>query len=184
MRSNRGSRRLVVAVLALGGVAGLVADGAGIDLVLVGALHSGSDVRELAMSDVARRALIWPHGVVSAPDSVDWRDDGQGGLVITLVDDSLVGLGPEGRFDLSPGRYDLDTPLLLTDGRTTLYLSSGRLDVTGGQLAYSRPVVRRNPRGDFAIVAGLLVAITVMLRAARRKRGGRHEAGGGSRRGS
>lgn len=142
--------------------------------VVEAARDTSGGFRALALPEVGRRALVWPEGVVTVPDSLPWFEFGAAGLACALQPAALVGIGAGGRFTATAGSYRLDTPLLLTDDRVVAFMTAGWLDVASGGVTYRRPAVRRDTRGDYAILAGLILATAVLLRAIRR-RGGRSQ---------
>lgn len=166
---RRLSRRLpLLAALLLGGGAGASEP---VLLVVEAARDTTAGFVALSLPDLGRRVLAWPEGVISVPDTAVWLESGRDGLAFALAAPPLAGVGAGGRFPAEPGRYKLDTPLVLQDGLVVACLSDGELEVAPGRFVYRRPGKRHDQRGDLLLLAGLVVATAVLLRAAgRRKR--------------
>ncbi|MEZ4389326.1 MAG: hypothetical protein R3D98_17400 [Candidatus Krumholzibacteriia bacterium] len=113
--------------------------------------------------------LAWPEGLVAVPDTLAWLAEGEADLGFALVADRAVALGAAGVLALEPGRFEIDTPLLLTDGRLSAFLAAGRLEVTADRLIYRQPAARVARGGTLLILAGVVVATAVLLRAVRRR---------------
>ncbi len=113
--------------------------------------------------------LAWPEGVVVTEAGVPWLPDGQQGLAFAL-DGPLRGAGAGGLFTARPGRFTIDTPLYLAAGGVRAYLQSGELIVAADRLEYRRPHAAADPRGDYLLLAGLVVATGILLHLARRRR--------------
>lgn len=138
-------------------------------LVVTAAQDTSGAFQSVLLPELGRRVLVWDEGVLSLPDSALWLDDHGSGLAFAVHGATLVGVGGGGRFRIQPGRYDLDTPLLLTDGALVAYLSAGKLEVGADRLVYRRPQKRRDSRGDLFILGGVVLATAVLLRAVRQR---------------
>jgi len=138
-------------------------------LVIVAARDTTAGFVALPLAASGRRALVWPEGVVVVPDSIPWLEAGQQGLAIPLSA-PLEGAGAGGSLPLAAGRYDLDTPLYLGSGEVTAYLTGGVLEVAADELRYRRARPARDPRADYLLLAGLVLATGVLLHQARRRR--------------
>lgn len=142
-------------------------------LVIVEAQDAAGIFKDLLLPESERRALVWPEGVLIMPDTLPWLDDGSSGLAFELRESSLTSVGHGGLFRLHPGRYEIDTPLVISDGEFVLSLCGGELEVNDDRIIYYRPRSRgeqvRNRRGEYYIVAGLVLATALLLRAARRR---------------
>ena len=142
-------------------------------LVIAAAQDTAGVFRALSLPELGRRALLWPEGILTLAESLPWLDDGDAGLQFTLGDPPLTGIGSGGRFDIRPGRYGLDTPLWLSDGHVALFVTAGTIEVTEDRITYERPPDRaKRPdgkRGEYYILAGLVLATAMLLRAAYRR---------------
>jgi hypothetical protein len=174
---------VILAVLVIAVATAAALPGADTTVLVISAAQDTSRVfGALTISGQATRALFWPEGVLTTPETMIWRAAGPDGLAFDLRTAALGGVSTGGRFALQPGRYDLDVPLLLSDGAVTVALTAGRLEVAPGRITYSRPPARRDPRGDYYILAGLILATAILLRAARRRSGRGNRDGGRSAR--
>jgi hypothetical protein len=142
-------------------------------MVLTGAQDSSGVFQVLELNQLGRRALVWPEGVLTQPGDAPWQENEAGELLFYLSDPGLFGIGSQGRFRFQQGRYDLDTPLLISDGELTVYLSAGILDVGPDRIIYFRPpgASKQKPgrRGEYYVLAGLVLATALLLRAARKR---------------
>lgn len=116
-----------------------------------------------------RRILAWSAGVVSTPDTLAWLAEGDDDLAFVMVADHASAQGVAGTLPLTPGRYDIDTPILLTDGRLVAFLASGRLEVRADRLVYQVPTAPIERGGALYILAGVALATVVLLRALYRR---------------
>ena len=138
-------------------------------LVVEAARDTTAGFRAQVLPEQGRRALTWPHGVITLPDTMAWLEHGETGLAFSLHAATLAGVGAGGRFVGEPGRYKLDTPLYLGDNALVACLAAGELEVSPGFVIYRQPVKRRDQRGDWLLLGGLILATGVLLRAARRR---------------
>ncbi len=138
-------------------------------LVVAAAQDTSGGFRVVQLAELGLRALVWPEGMITIPDSLPWYDDGESGLAIALDVADLAGIGAGGRFRPRPGRFELDTPLVLIDGSVYASFTSGSLEIEDGRLTYRRPPAKRGARGDYYVLAGLVLATAVLLRAVRRR---------------
>lgn len=116
-----------------------------------------------------QRVLAWPEGVVSMPDSLPWLAEGDEDLAFSLIPDRVTALGADGVLPLVAGRYDIDMPIMLTDGRLTAFLAAGRLDVGAEALHYRTPTPPVARGGTLYVLAGVALATVVLLRALYRR---------------
>lgn len=170
---------LLLSAASVSGSTGSLEDGA-VLLVITAAQDTNRAFGALGADVQARRTLFWPEGLLITPDTMTWRSDGPEDLAFVLRAADLGAFSTGGRFDLHVGRYSLDVPLLLSDGVLTAVLTGGNLVVEPDRILYSRPPVKRDPRGDYYILAGLILATAILLRAVRRRVGRRDRQGGGS----
>ena len=138
-------------------------------LIVEAARDTTAGFRAQALPEQGRRALTWPHGVITLPDTTAWLEHGETGLAFRLRVESLAGVGAGGRFTVVPGRYTLDTPLYLGDDALVACLAAGELEISPGYVVYRQPVKRRDQRGDYMLLGGLVLATAVLLRSARRR---------------
>ena len=166
-----GNKRMVplltAVLIAVAVTAGAQAES--LELVIEAARDTTQGFAARDLERQSRRLLAWPEGVVSLPDSVVWREGGATGLAFRLDSAKIAGGSAAGLMRLVPGRYDLDTPVYLGDGTISAMFSAGRLEVTPGRILYRRPASRIASRGTLFLLAGLVLATGVMLRAARRR---------------
>ncbi len=157
---------LGLAVLLLGAAA--VAEASGGLFVFKAAADSVGALRATDLVGSGQRALVWESGVVTMPDSLACEPYGADDLAVATLP-GLSGITARGRFDLAPGRYDLDEPLLLTDGRMAAYLTSGTLDVETGLVVYARPSHPKNTHASYLLLAGIVLGTWVLLLNLRRR---------------
>jgi hypothetical protein len=113
--------------------------------------------------------LTWPHGVITVADTTAWLEHGETGLAFRLRASSLAGVGAGGRFVGEPGSYEIDTPLYLGDQELVACLAAGELEISPGFVIYRLPHHRRDQRGDFMLLGGIILATAVLLRSVRRR---------------
>jgi LPXTG-motif cell wall-anchored protein len=138
-------------------------------LVIEAAQDTSQAFRAIELLELERRALVWPEGMVSLPDTMAWLEAGSGSLAFELHPNDLVGFGAGGRFHVRPGTYDLDLPLMLADQQIIAVLTGGQLEIQDDQIVYRRPATGRDTRGDYFILGGLILATAVLLMAIRRR---------------
>ncbi len=138
-------------------------------LVVEAARDTTAGFRAQVLPELGRRALTWPDGVITLPDTMAWLEHDADGLAFRLDPEQFTGVGAGGRFTGQAGSYKIDTPLYLTDGRVVICLAAGKLDVTADQLIYRHHGRRRDQRGDLLLVGGIILATAVLLRAVRRR---------------
>lgn len=139
-------------------------------LVIVDGADPARGYVQTVHAEVARTTLIWPHGAITVPDSVVWQIRAAD-LEIGLEPAELRITAAAGTLPVADGNFDIDTPLLVEDGRLVALLAAGRLRIEGERLMYRRPPSSSIPgrQGTLLLVAGLAVATAVLLRAARRR---------------
>jgi hypothetical protein len=166
MIRRRRHRSVLLIILLVSAATGSTAD----RLVIEAARDTTQGFVSRDLAGPGRRLLAWPEGVLSVPDTAAWLPDGETGLAFALVSDRAAAAGPAGRLGLRPGRYGIDTPLLLTDGVLSAHLTSGTLEVSeAGEVRYRRPGGGIGSRGTLLLLAGLGLATVVLLRAVRRR---------------
>ena len=122
------------------------------------------------LGEDGRRALVWDGGSLSLEPGVEPERFGREDLVLDYGAD-LAGVGQGRRFLFAPGRYRVDTPLLLADAGFHLTVLRGSLTVDPGGLRYVSDPPPAGRRGPYLLLAGLLLAtITLMARARSRLR--------------
>lgn len=138
-------------------------------LVVEAARDTAQGFRAQVLPELRRRALTWPDGVITLPDTAVWLEHPDDALAFRLDAARLDGVGAAGRFRARDGDYEIDTPLYLTDGQLVACLTAGRLSVDAGQIVYRAPGHRRDQRGNLLLLGGIILATAVLLRAARRR---------------
>jgi len=138
-------------------------------LVIEAARDTTAGFRAQVLPEQGRRALTWPHGVITLPDTMAWLEHGETGLAFRLRASTLAGVGAGGRFVGEPGRFEVDTPLYLGDDALVACLAAGQLEISPGFVIYRQPAQRRDQRGDWLLAGGLILATGVLLRLARRR---------------
>lgn len=159
----------LLAALLMAATGSVDAKAESLELVIEAARDTTQGFAARDLERQSRRLLAWPEGVVSLPDTVVWRQGGATGLAFQLDGARIAGGSAAGLLQLVPGRYDLDTPVYLGDGTISAMFSAGRLEITPGRILYRRPASRIARRGTLFLLAGLVLATGVMLRAARRR---------------
>jgi hypothetical protein len=158
-------------LIGLAGPVAAVADGALAPqrLVIPAARDTSVGFVAVPLPDGGGMVLAWPEGVLVTEEGVAWLPDGPQGLAFDL-DGDLRGAGAGGLFTARPGRFTIDTPLYLAAGGVRAYLQAGELTVSDARLEYRRPRSAHDPRGDYLLLAGLVVATGILLHLARRRR--------------
>jgi hypothetical protein len=134
-------------------------------LVVAAGQDSGSTYTWLPLSDQGRRLLVWEQGVLSIPDSLALRVPGRDFEVPYLP--SLVGVSQQSGLRFEAGDYDIEHPLLLSDGRMRLYASGGRLRIERGSIVYVAAKPSTDPRASYLFLAALLIISFLLLARAR-----------------
>jgi len=117
----------------------------------------------------SRRALVWPEGTMTWPDSLSLDDFGRSDVGIVCRAE-LSGVGNSGRLIFADGVYPVSEPLLLADGVVELHVSGGELEVRGSQIRYRRPqIVDNSQKANWVFLCGLILLIIVLMRRARKK---------------
>jgi len=172
-----------VVVLVLGGEAR--ADTSGPDildragfLVLASARDSSSGIDHRTGPGPGQISWFWDGGQLVLPDTLSLDTFGAQDLGVgTLA--GLRGSGAGGVLRFRDGKFAIDQPLLLTDGRISLYVARGTLEIRGAQVRYVPPDATlaprkvADPRAGFLFLAGMVILTLVLLRLARRRLGGR-----------
>ena len=142
-------------------------------LVLEGAADTTAGYRWHAGPGRRERTLVWPEGVLTVPDTVVCEPFGAEGLAFPVSPD-LAGVGARGALAFRSGRYGIDDPLHLTDGKIAAYLTAGELEIRDERVRYIRPAASRSPdaRAGFLLLAGMILLVVVSLRFARRRASG------------
>ncbi len=166
---NRPLPWIIIGCCVLSGATQAWAQAAPSSLVISQARDTSRGFVARDQSDLAQRVLAWPDGLVATPDTLAWLAAGDQDLAFVLRPDRLVALGSAGVLDLAPGRFDIDTPLLLSDGTVSAFLADGRLEVTADRVIYRAPGAPVARGGTLLILAGVAIATAALLRAVRRR---------------
>lgn len=166
---NRALRPAIIMLWLACGVSGARAEEPAVRLVIDRARDAERGFVAREQGALERRILAWPEGVVSTPDSLAWLAEAEDGLAFALIADRISATGVAGALPLAEGRYTIDTPILLTDGRLSAFFAAGRLEVGGGVVRYRAPAPPLARGGTLYILAGVALATAVMLRALHRR---------------
>jgi len=154
---------VVLAALLFGGQAG-----AG-QLIIQAAQDTTKGFVARDIPEQGRRILAWPEGLVSVPDSAIWKTADQQGLAFDFQREDAVAVGAGGRLPLIPGRYSIDTPMLIDDGALRAYLNRGHLTVDQSSIIYRQTAPGLAREGTMLMLAAIGVATAVLLRAVRKR---------------
>jgi hypothetical protein len=116
-----------------------------------------------------QKSLVWEGGSLTLPDSTAADSFGAAGYGFRC-EPQLRGRGAGGLLVFTDGIYPVSEPLVLEDGVLRLEVTAGELEIRGARLRYMLEPVRdrsRRTQADFLFVAGLVLAIVVLLRRAR-----------------
>lgn len=166
---NRAIRPAIVMLWFACSASGAWADEPAMRLVIAGARDAERGFVAREQQPLERRVLAWPEGVVSTPDTLAWLAEAEDGLAFALIADRISATGVAGALPLGEGRYTIDTPILLTDGRLAAFFAAGRLEVGGGVVRYRAPAPPLARGGTLYILAGVALATAVLLRALHRR---------------
>ena len=134
-------------------------------LVVAGAQDSASAYTWLPLAEERRRLLVWEQGVLSIPDSLEVRLQGRDLAVPYLP--VLIGVSHRSGLRFETGHYDIEQPLLLSDGRLQLLAASGKLTIERGRIVYEAAEPSTDPRSSYLFVAALLIISFLLLARAR-----------------
>ena len=181
--SKRWSRReIAVAVICLGLLVSLKAPAVAEDredqgeagwphpptsglLVVAAAQDSAAAYTWLPLPEERRRLLVWEQGVLSIPDSLEVHLQGRDLAVPYLQ--VLIGVSHQSGLRFETGHYDIEHPLLLSDGRLQLLAASGKLTIERGRIVYEAARPSTDPRSSYLFVAALLIVSFLLLARAR-----------------
>ena len=115
------------------------------------------------------RSLIWETGMLSVPDTLPVEPFAAADLAVP-VGPHLAGGGSQGRLLFRDGDYEIDEPVLLTDGVVSFQTSAGSLEIRGQRIRYRPPTATDavDPRANYLMLAGVLLLVVILLRRARR----------------
>ena len=142
-------------------------------VILAGAADSAAGYRWRDGPGPDQRSLVWTHGVLTVPRDFACERFGAHDLAVP-VSAQLGGAGGGGGLVFADGRYVLEQPLHLGDGRVSMYFAAGELEILAERIRYVPPTSaadRREPRAGLLFLAGMILLVAVMLRLARRRTG-------------
>jgi len=118
-------------------------------------------------------SLSWRQGMLTVPGSLVLEEYSLADLAVP-VSAKLTGAGASGSLEWRDGTYEINEPVLLSDGQVNLLVSQGQLEVVGSRIRYRPPLSDNgqkpaDPRASFIMLAGILLLIGVLLRRARQK---------------
>jgi hypothetical protein len=119
--------------------------------------------------DPGFRSLVWDEGCLTYPDSLPPEDFARTDVGIPFSG-ALIGSGASGRLVFKDGVFPVSEPVILSDGRISLEISGGELEIRGAMVRY-RParIDNREFKAGLLMLAGMTVLVLVLLRRARLK---------------
>ncbi len=116
-------------------------------------------------------SLTWLDGMLTVPDSLVIEEFSRFDLAIP-VKAEFSGAGTSGKLEWREGTYDINEPLMITDGVVSLLVDEGELEVLEQRIRYRAPDKSNDdppvdPRASFIMLGGILLLIGVLLRRAR-----------------
>jgi hypothetical protein len=137
-------------------------------LVIESVRDSTQSFRWVELPELGRLSLLWEGGVLFIPADLDTGTFGLADLTVPYGPE-LEGASAGRRLVFAAGRHRVDQPLLLADGRLTLILTRGVLEIGEGRIVYRRSAPLRDQRAQYLLLAGiLLLTISLMVRLRRR----------------
>jgi hypothetical protein len=138
-------------------------------LVVTAAQDTASGFQWVDGPGDSRRSLIWDNGLLNIPNDHSFEGFGAFDLAFSC-NGTLGGAGKAGRLLMTDGQYKINEPLLLTDGTVFFFADAGLLEIVATRVRYFAPEVKKSidPRSSFALLAGLLILIAVLVRRSRR----------------
>jgi len=138
-------------------------------LVLSAARDTTSDYHWSSGPGAERRSLVWSCGVLNIPVNYEIEDFGPFDLAIPCTE-RFGGVGKTGRLIMTDGKFEINEPVLLTDGTVFFFAEDGLLEFVASRIRYFPPEVKEkvDPRASFMLLGGLLVLIAVLVRRSRR----------------
>ena len=140
-------------------------------VILSGAADTTGGYRWRPGPGPGQRSLVWPEGVLTLPVDDVCETYGPADLAVAVTAD-LAGLGGGGVLAFTDGHYVVTAPLHLADGRISLFLAAGKLEISGGRIRYVPPAPAagaRDARAGLLLLAGMIILVAVFLRLARRR---------------
>ncbi len=142
-------------------------------LVIEAARDSAAGFRWESGPGPGHRSLVWDQGRLTLPDTVEFEDFARDDIGVPCTA-RLEGTGASGQLVLRDGIYPVSEPVVLSDGRLELHVSSGELEFRGARIHYRRVVGEAGEfRSGLLLLAGMTLLVVVLLRRARLKAGGR-----------
>lgn len=142
-------------------------------LVIEAARDSAAGFRWVAGPDPGHRSLVWDQGRLTLPDTVEAEDFARFDIGVPCTA-RLEGAGASGQLVLLDGIYPVSEPVVLSDGRLELQVTSGELEFRGARIRYRRAVEEAGEfRSGLILLAGMILLVAVLLRRSRLKSGER-----------
>ncbi len=142
-------------------------------LVIEAARDSAAGFRWEAGPGPGHRSLVWDQGRLTLPDTVQFEDFARRDIGVPCTA-RLEGVGASGQLVLRDGIYPVSEPVVLSDGRLELRVSSGELEFRGARIRYRRVMDEAGQfRSGLLLLAGMTLLVVVLLRRARLKTGER-----------
>ncbi|MCK9997273.1 MAG: hypothetical protein KAH56_13440 [Candidatus Krumholzibacteria bacterium] len=142
-------------------------------LVIETARDSAAGFRWEAGPGPGHRSLVWDQGRLTLPDTVEFEDFARHDIGVPCTA-RLEGTGASGQLVLRDGIYPVSEPVVLSDGRLELSVSSGELEFRGAGIRYRRSMDEAGKfRSGLLLLAGMTLLVVVLLRRARLKTGER-----------
>jgi hypothetical protein len=140
-------------------------------LVIESVRDSTQDFRWVPLPELGRLSLLWEGGALFIPADLDTGTYGVADLTVPYGPE-LQGASEGRRLVFAPGRHRIEQTLLLADGRFSLVLTRGILEVGEGRIIYRRSARPRDQRAQYLLLAGiLLLTVMLMMRLRRRLHG-------------
>ncbi len=134
-------------------------------LILTAAPDTAAAFTWLPLAEERRRLLVWEQGVLSIPDTLEVHLQGRDLAVPYLP--GLIGVSHRSGLRFETGHYDIEQPLLLSDGRLQLLAARGKLTIEQGRIVYEAAGPSTDPRSSYLFVAALLIISFLLLARAR-----------------
>lgn len=130
-------------------------------LLVIEAAADSSRFRWAPMGEDGSRALVWDGGSLFLPPGVECGSLGPTSLTLRYGV-GLAGVADGRRLLFEPGRYPVDSPLLLTDGRFHLNVHRGEIVIAAGRIRYVDSA-GADPRAQYLLLAGVALLTFIML---------------------
>jgi hypothetical protein len=117
----------------------------------------------------SKSSLTWQSGSLVFSQEADTGTFGVNSLTIAY-DVSLAGLNDGVELVFQNGRYNINSPLIMTSPDFILTASEGVLEISEGRIDLKMPIKKNSNNSDYILLAGMIIFIAVLLNRSRKKK--------------